>query len=171
MTSYSEKTVRLLSALIVSFFCLSGALAADNVLLIQLQPGGQYKVWHTEGESMLSDEDVMQLEVAARPAGSAEFPTHFGPGRAFETSDGVVIELPDAKNDKAILVDRDSCGHIRLWHSAGTTNLTTEQITDIVISALPEGGPRLTLGNWHVKAFTSRLGVLATLWHAKKPLP
>jgi hypothetical protein len=150
---------------LIAALTITPAFAADNVLLIQLQQGGAYKVWHTEGESQLSDDEVMALEVNARPEGGAEMPTSAGPARAYETSDGVVIKLPAAKTDNAVLVDRDACGHIRLWHAAGTTQLTEEQITDIYISALPEGGKRLSVGNQHVKAFITKLGVTATLWN------
>lgn len=138
--------------------------AADNVLLIQMQPGGRYLVWHTEGESRISDDEAMELEMTARPDGGEVVQTGAGPARAYETSDGVKIRLPAAKNDNELLIDRDNCGHIRLWHSAGATNLPEDQITDIVMSALPEGGKRLTLGNYHVKAFITPLGVTATLW-------
>ncbi len=151
---------------IVAVLVMSAAGAEDNVLLIQLQQGGAYKVWHTEGESQLSDDEVMTLEVNARPEGGTELTTAAGPARAYETSDGVVIRLTVAPNDKAVLIDRDGCGHIRLWHSAGATQLTEDQITDIFMSALPEGGKRLTLGEYNVKAFITRLGVTATLWKA-----
>lgn len=151
------------------FLCMPMVRAADNVLLIQMQSGGHYRVWHTEGESRLSDDEVMTLEVSARPEGGVEMPTAVGPARAYETSDGVVIALPAASSDKAVLVDRDGCGHIRLWHSVGTTHFTEEQITDIFLSALPEGGRRLAVGGWNVKAFITRLGVTATLWRAVKP--
>lgn len=140
--------------------------ATDNVLLIQMQPGGRYLVWHTEGESRISDDEVMALEVSARPEGGEEIPTSAGPARAFETSDGVLIRLPTAKRDKALLFDRDECGHVRVWHAAGATNLTDDQITDIVMSALPEGGKRITVGNYYVKAFIGKLGVTAALWNA-----
>jgi len=142
--------------------------AADNVLLIQLQSGSRYQVWHTEGESQLSDDDVMTLEVNAKPEGGEELATAFGPARPYETPDGIVIRLPAAPHDKAVLIDRDSCGHIRLWHAAGTTNLSEEQITEVFMSALPEGGPRIAVGSYNVKAFIGKLGVTATLWHAKK---
>ena len=141
------------------------AAAADNVLLIQMQPGGRYLVWHTEGESRITDDEAMELEVTAGPGGGEEMQTSAGPARAYETSDGVTISLLAAKNDKALLIDRDGCGHIRLWHSAGATNLSDDQITDIVMSALPGGGMRLTIGNHHVKAFITNLGVTATLWN------
>jgi hypothetical protein len=152
--------------LILTALLMTSAAADDNVLLIQLQPGGAYTVWHTEGESRLSDDEVMTLEVNASPEGGTELPTGAGPARAYETSDGVVIRLTAAPNDKAVLIDRDGCGHIRLWHSAGATQLTEDQITDIFMSALPEGGKRLRLGEHNVKAFITRLGVTATLWKA-----
>ena len=148
-----------------TLMAMTSAGAADNVLLIQMQPGGRYLVWHTEGESQLTDDEAMALEVTAKPGGGEEVPTSAGPARAYETSDGVTISLSAAKNDKTLLIDRDSCGHIRLWHAAGTTNLSDDEITDIVMSALPEGGKRITLGSRHVKAFITRLGVTATLWN------
>ena len=140
------------------------AYAADNVLLIQLQPGGGYTVWHTEGESLLSEDEVMDLEVTAQPEGGVETPTSAGPARAYETANGVMIKLPAALRDNAVLIDRDGCGHVRQWHAAGATNLTDEQITDIYLSALPEGGKRLTVDKYYVKAFITKLGVTATLW-------
>lgn len=140
------------------------AYAADNVLLIQLQQGGGYTVWHTEGESLLSEDEVMDLEVTAKPEGGAETPTSAGPARAYETANGVMIKLLAAPRDNAVLIDRDGCGHVRQWHAAGATNLTDEQITDIFLSALPEGGRRLTADKYYVKAFITKLGVTATLW-------
>lgn len=147
---------------------MTAAGATDNVLLIQMQPGGGYKVWHTEGESRLTEDEIMALEVTAKPEGGEETPTSAGPARAYETSDGVTISLLGAKTDKALLLDRDDCNHVRVWHAAGATNLSEDQITDIVMSALPGGGRRLTVGNYHVKAFITKLGVVAALWNAPK---
>jgi hypothetical protein len=158
-------------ALLLALLAATPALADDNVLLIQLQPGGAYKVWHTEGESRLADDDVMALEAAASREGSTETPTGFGPARAYETPDGIVISLPAVTRDKFLLLDRDDCGHVRVWHSAGATNLPDEQITDIFMSALPGGGKRLTLGGYHVKGFVTRLGVTASLWKIKPKNP
>lgn len=146
----------------------TAAGAADNVLLIQLRPGGVFKVWHTEGESQLAEEEVMALEVTAKPEGGAVMETSAGPARAIETGDGVMISLPAAKSDKELLVDRDACGHIRVWHGVGATNFSEDELTDIVISALPEGGKRITVGDFHVKAFIGKLGVTAAVWSAKK---
>ena len=151
---------------LVALMTLSTAIAADNVLLIQLQAGGGFRVWHTEGESSLSDDEVMELEVTAKPGGGAVTPTSAGPARVFDSADGVTISLLDAKNDKALLLDRDDCNHVRVWHAAGATNLSEDQVADIFISALPGGGKRITIGDYHVKAFVTRLGVIATLWNA-----
>lgn len=155
---------------LAALLLVSAAAAADNVLLIQLRAGGGFTVWHTEGQSRLSDDEAMALEITAKPEGGAETPTSLGPARAYETGDGIVIALPAAARDKALLIDRDNCGHIRLWHAAGTTQLSDEQVADVFMSALPGGGPRLTLGEEYVKAFITPLGVTATLWRipAKK---
>ena len=108
-----------------------------------------------------SDADLASKE------GGKEMTTEFGPARAFETPDGIVISLPAAPRDKLLLLDRDDCGHVRVWHSAGATNLAEDQITDIFMSALPGGGKRLTLGAYHVKGFVTALGVTASLWKLK----
>lgn len=152
--------------ILVALMTMSTAYAADNVLLIQLQAGGGFRVWHTEGEARLSDDEIMELEVTAKPGGGEVTPTSAGPARVFESAEGVTISLLDAKNDKTLLIDRDDCNHVRVWHAAGATNLSEDQITDIFISAVPGGGKRITVGEYHVKAFVTKLGVIATLWNA-----
>lgn len=151
-------------AFLAALLAVSAASAADNVLLIQLRAGGGFTVWHTEGESQLSDDEIMGLEVTARPGGGDVVPTSAGPARVYETDDGVTISLPGAKHDKTLLIDRDDCNHIRVWHAAGPTQLSEDQIADIFMSALPGGGKRLSIGGYLVKAFTTKLGVTATLW-------
>jgi hypothetical protein len=137
--------------------------AADNVLLIQQGPEG-FVVWHTEGESMLSDDELLEVMATATPEGGEEQATPIGPARAYELPAGVLIRLPAAPRGKALLVDRDACGHLIVWHAAGTTQLTDIELTEAVMSALPEGGPRLSLGGRYAKAFIGRLGVTVTLW-------
>lgn len=139
------------------------AQAEDNVLLIQQGPSG-FKVWHTEGPSQLSDDEVLELMATATPKGGDVMPTALGPARAFELKEGIVIRLLEAQRDKALLVDRDACGHVHLWHAEGATQLSDEALTDIVLSALPEGGTRLRLGDRYVKGFVGKLGITATLW-------
>ena len=151
---------------LAALMAMSAAHAADNVLLIQLQAGGGFKVWHTEGESQLTDDEVVALEVTARPGGGEVTQTSAGPARVNESGDGVTISLLEAKNDTTLLIDRDDCNHVRVWHGAGATHLSDDQVADIFMSALPGGGKRLTVGEYHVKAFITRQGVTATLWPA-----
>ena len=151
---------------LAALMTISAANAADNVLLIQLQAGGGFRVWHTEGESRLSDDEIMELEVTAKPGGGEVTQTSAGPARAFESGDGVTISLLDAKSDKTLLIDRDDCNHVPVWHAAGATNLAEDQSADIFMRALPRGGKRLSVGPYHVKAFLTKQGVTATLWSA-----
>lgn len=139
------------------------AAAADNVLLIQTGPSG-FTVWHVEGSSVLPDDDILDIMATARPEGGETVKTPLGPAQAFQLADGVMIRLPEAPSDRAWLVDRDACGHIQLWHAEGTTQLTDAELSDIYLSALPEGGPRLRLGDQYAKGFIGRLGVTVTLW-------
>jgi hypothetical protein len=140
------------------------AQAVDNVLLIQLLPNSEFRVWHTEGLSQLSDDEVLDLEGSALPEGGPQMITAFGRAQAFETPLGVVIRLPDANGDPALLVDRDGCGHIRLWHAAGATNLPEPMITEIYMQATAEGSPRIDVGSHYAKAFITPLGVTAAIW-------
>lgn len=141
-----------------------GAQAEDNVLLIQTGPQG-YTVWHTEGETRFSDDEVLEIMATAQEGGGEVTPTRYGPAIAFvEGEAGVIIRLPGAERDRALLVDRDACGHVIVWHAEGKTQLPEEQLTEIAVSALPEGGPRLRLGDRYAKAFLGRLGITVTLW-------
>jgi hypothetical protein len=151
-------------------FCLSlagSAAAADAVLLIQQGPEG-FRVWHNAGASVLPDDDVLEIMMTARPAGGEVVPTPLGPAQAFEQAVGIVIRLPEAPSDKALLVDRDACGHVHLWHAEGKTRLPDDVLFEIVHSAKPDGGPRLRFGDLYVKAFHTKLGITATLWSVPK---
>ncbi|MFN3884893.1 MAG: hypothetical protein ACK4Q4_09070 [Rhodocyclaceae bacterium] len=151
--------------------CLAAlAHADDNVLLVQTGPQG-FVVWHGEGTSLLDDDVVLELMASATPEGGEEIPTPLGPARAFELPEGIVIRLPAASHDRALLVDRDACGHIKLWHEEGATRLSEAQLTEIVMSALPEGGPRIRLDGFYAKAFVGKLGVTVTLWQAPQIRP
>lgn len=150
---------------IVCLLCAWGAVAADNVLLIQLQPDGSFRVWHNEGETNITDEEAIELDALARPEGSDPVPSTAGPANVFLTDkDEVIIRFPEAKRDAALLVDRDNCGHVRLWHADGETQLGEEALLDIVLSALPGGGRRLEIGGLYAKGYQTRYGVTAVLW-------
>jgi hypothetical protein len=157
--------VRLRTLLFAALLACSTAQAsaADNVLLVQTGPQG-FVVWHVEGESILSDDDVLELMATAKPEGGREMQSPLGRARAYELPEGIVIRLLDAQRDKALLVDRDACGHVHLWHAEGATQLSDRQLTDIVMSALPDGGPRIRLNGTYAKGFIGKLGVTITLW-------
>ncbi|MDX9994476.1 MAG: hypothetical protein RBS28_04060 [Rhodocyclaceae bacterium] len=143
--------------------CVLPAWAEDNVLLVRQGPDG-FTVWHTEGESELSEDELLDIMATATPEGGTEVETPVGPARAFELPAGIMVRLPAAPRDNALLVDRDACGHVVVWHAAGATQLTDTELTEAVLSALPEGGPRIRLGDRYAKAFIGRLGVTVTLW-------
>ena len=154
---------RVLAAFAALLICTS-ASAVDNALLIQVEPGGGYRVWHTDGTTKLSEEEILMLAAGATPEGSALQSVSAGPARAVQTGNGVVIELPDAANDRRLLVDRDACGAIKVWHAEGETNLTEGQITDLVISALPGGGRPIKVDGRYAKAFITELGYAVVIW-------
>jgi len=158
---------RLLAPLALMFFVLP-VWAEDNVLLIQNVPEG-FRVWHVEGVNRLSEEETVDLIATARPEGGPLTLTRLGLAQAFELPVGVRIELSNVKQDKTLLANNDACGHIQLWHSEGTTQLSNDELTELVLSALPEGGKRLTLGNRYAKAFITPMGITVTLWKKVKP--
>jgi hypothetical protein len=143
----------------------SGAVAAsDNNLLIQLEPDGRYRVWHTEGVTQLNEDEVLTLAASALPEGSAPLRVSAGTARAFSTERGLILDIADAPADRKLLVDRDECGGIKIWHSEGVTQLTDDQLTELVLSALPGGGRRVVVGANHAKAFITPLGYAVVIW-------
>lgn len=144
----------------------AGSAAADGPLLIQLQKDGGYKVWTSEGAGPVSEEELMALEASARPDGGEIVETEAGPGRAYEAADGIVVVLPRLRKDGSLLLDRDACGHIKVWHAEGRARLTDEQLTELFLAAVPGGGPRIKVGGDYAKAFLTRLGVVVVLWAA-----
>jgi hypothetical protein len=142
----------------------SAHAAADNTLLIRLEPDGRYTVWHSKGETALAEGEVLALEASATPQGGEPMQTSAGLASAAVTKEGTVISLPDAKRDKTLLIDRDACGGVKVWHSEGTTSLTDAQITDLVVSALPGGGKSIALGTSLAKAYSTNYGVMVVIW-------
>jgi hypothetical protein len=50
--------------------------------------------------------------------------------------------------------------------------LTDEQMTDLVLSALPDGGKRVSIGSNYAKAYSVELGVVAVIWApVQRPAP
>lgn len=159
------KACRALLALCLLAGFAAGAAAENSNLLIQLQPGGGFRVWHAEGASVLDDDEVMRLDAEAEPGGSRAIATRLGPARARRTELGVIIDIEQAATDKALLVDRDACGHLKTWHADGDTRLSADQVADLYLSALPGGGPRLALDDGRsAKGFITSLGVMVAIW-------
>jgi hypothetical protein len=147
----------------------TAAQAEDDALLIQLQTGGAYRVWHTEGLTQLGDDDAMLLDAIATPEGSETTMTAIGPAQSRRTASGVVISLLHSGPDNELLVDRDGCGHIKLWHGDGATQLTEDQLTELVLAAVPGGGKRIVLDDRRIaKSFLNSLGVMVAIWRPVK---
>lgn len=157
--------VRVMGALLAAlvFVVARPVGAADHTLLIQSAASGKYTVWHSEGEPNFSDDELSALEVSATPEGSAPMLTAAGGARAFETPEGIVIRV-GGEAGRAVLIDRDACGGVRLWHSEGATRLGEDQLTELVLAAVPGGGKRLLIAGLHAKAYLTRIGVIAVMW-------
>jgi len=163
--------LRRAAALLLTALALPAA-AEDTALLIQLQPDGRYRVWHSDGPSRLPEPVLLELEASAQPEGGAVMQTLRGPAQAFTTKEGVVIELPQAGEDNRLFFDRDGCGGVKVWHAAGSTYPAEDELTELVLTALPEGGQRVRVGNTWARAFTTRVGVIAALWKpVRRALP
>lgn len=145
--------------------------AADNAVLIQLRQDGSFRVWHSAGASLLPDDDIHDLEASARPEGGDVMRTELGRAQAFETKQGIVIELPDAKSDKRLLLDRDPCGGLKVWHDEGAARLSDDVLTELVLTALPDGGARIKVGENYVKGYTVERGVIAVIWRPFRRAP
>lgn len=140
------------------------AQAADNTLLIRMEEGGATSVWHIEGDSNLSQDELLALEASAAPEGGPPRITSAGMAKAYETKDGVVIEIPGAPRDRRLLIDRDACGGVKVWHSDGPTILTEGELADLLLTALPGGGKRVSVGKMYAKGYSMALGVVVVIW-------
>jgi hypothetical protein len=161
-----KEIMALTRVLLATIFLLAAsfAVAADNSLLIRVEPGGAYRLWHSEGATKLGEEEILTLAAGATPEGSALQPVSAGPARAFQTGNGVIIELPQAASDRQLLIDRDACGAVKVWHADGETRLTDEQMTELVLAALPEGGRRVNINGRYAKSFVTPLGYAVVIW-------
>ena len=158
---------RLLAVVFAALFALPAA-AEDTALLIQVRPDGRYTVWHAGGQSPLSEDEIGALEASAKPEGGRSMLTAAGMVRAFDTPNGVLIRLPALGPDRSLLIDHDGCGGIKVWHDQGDVDLTEGELTELVLSALPEGGKNVVLGKYHAKAYSTKIGVIAAIW---QPVP
>lgn len=147
------------------------AAAVDESILIQTGPDGRYTVWHSKGEAALADDEVANLEAAARTGGAMPIATSAGPASAVETRTGVIITLAAATRDRTLYVDHDACGGVKVWHSEGPVALTDDQLTELVIAALPTGGKSVRIGDRVAKAYSTPIGVIAVIWQRVKRNP
>lgn len=138
--------------------------AADEALLVQIEQNGAFRIWHGKGETNFSEDELAILQSSATAEGGAPVETSLGVARAFETGAGTLIEIPGAPGDKWLLVGRDQCNGVAVWHSSGTVTLTNEQLTELVISALPRGGKTLTVGDKVAKAYATEMGIAVVIW-------
>ncbi len=161
------KPFRFVVAIVAAVLSLPAA-AEDTALLVQLQPDGGYRVWHAGAPAPLGEEEILALEAGATPEGGRKMMTAAGLAQAFDTPHGVLIRLPALGPDKSLLIDRDGCGGIKVWHAQGSVHPTEEELTELVLTALPEGGRRVTVGRLHAKAYSTKIGVIAVVW---KPSP
>lgn len=159
---------RTLAVVLFLMFNSPVAHCADNALLIQMVPGDSYRIWHTEGVTQLSEEEVMAVASTATPEGGPLQQVSVGQARAFQTENGIVIELPEARHDARLLIDRDACGAIKVWHAEGQTQLSEEQMTDLILAALPEGGKLVKLDERYAKSFITPLGYAVVIWRPIK---
>ena len=159
---------RLLAVAAIAALFAFPAAAEDTALLIQIRPDGRYTVWHASGQSPLSDDEIGALEASAKREGGRSMLTAAGMARAFETPNGVLIRLPALGPDRSLLIDHDGCGGIKVWHDRGDVDLTEDELTELVLSALPEGGKNVVLGKYHAKAYSTKIGVIAAIW---RPVP
>lgn len=162
MTTLAAFLRRLLALLAV--LGMSVAMAADGTVLIQLETDGRYRVWHSTGTTALVEDELLALAANATPEGSEPLPTAAGPARAYATRQGVVVRLAGVSGERSVLIDRDDCGGVKLWHGEGTTSLTDDDLTELMLVALPGGSKRMRIGKNYAKAFTSRVGVVAVIW-------
>lgn len=160
------KPAKYFFVILSAWLAISAAGAAGDNLLIQIEHDGHYRVWHSEGVTTIGEDDALAVAATATRDGGDPQAIAGGRARALETEHGVVIEMIDAVADKRLLFDRDACGAVKIWHSEGATRLTEDQITELVMSALPGGGPRLTFEGRHAKAYITPLGYAVVLWAA-----
>lgn len=171
MSRFSRPLLAALALAALAALAAFPAAAADNALLIQLQQDGSYRVWHTEGASNLPEPELLELEASARPGGGEMQQSSAGRAQAFEIGDGVVIELPDAPADRRLLLERDLCGGLKVWHAEGATTLSEDDMTELALTALPDGGKLLRIGGYNARGYSVRIGVIAVLWKPSQRPP
>jgi len=58
-----------------------------------------------------------------------------------------------------------------VWHDEGRTQLPDDVLTELVLTALPDGGARIKVGENVVKGYTVERGVIAVIWRPSRRAP
>lgn len=140
------------------------AVENNTTLLVQIEQDGRYRVWYNTGDTHLSEDEILALAASASPDGGAPMATSAGNAVAYDTRQGILVALNEAKTDNRLLVDRDECGGVKVWHSGGVPILGDDVLTELVLTALPGGGKKIPVGNRVARGFSTRLGVVVLLW-------
>lgn len=155
---------RIIAAFLIAFAANAFALEGNTTLLVQIDPDGRYRIWHSTGATQLNEDELLALAASARPEGGEPMATSAGPAVAYDTRQGVVVALKDVRGDDRLLIDRDDCGGVKVWHAGGPTLLGEDDLTELMLTALPGGGKRIPVGKQVARGFSTRLGVIVLLW-------
>lgn len=155
---------RIIAALFLLAASSVQAVENNTTLLVQIEQDGRYRVWYNTGDSHLAEDEVLALAAGASPEGSAPMATSAGSAVAYDTRLGIVVTLSEAKTDNRLLVDRDECGGVKVWHSGGIPLLGDDVLTELVLTALPGGGKKIPVGDRVARGFSTHLGVVVLLW-------
>lgn len=158
------RCARIIAAFLLVFSTAAAAIENNTTLLVQIEPDGRYRVWHSTGATQLNEDELLNLAASARPEGGETQVTSAGPAVAYDTRQGVVVALKEARGDDRLLIDRDDCGGVKVWHAGGTVPLGDDDLTELMLTAMPGGGKRIPVGKLVARGFITRLGVIVLLW-------
>lgn len=158
------RCARIIAAFLLVFSTAVAAIENNTTLLVQIDPDGRYRVWHSTGATQLNEDELLALAASARPEGGEPMATAAGPAVAYDTRQGVVVTLKEARGDDRLLIDRDDCGGVKVWHGGGPSLLGEDDLTELMLTALPGGGKRIAVGKQVARGYSTRLGVIVLLW-------
>ena len=58
-----------------------------------------------------------------------------------------------------------------MWHDEAPTRLPDDVLTELVLTALPDGGARIKIGETVVRGYTVERGVIAVIWKPSRRTP
>ncbi|MDK9723868.1 MAG: hypothetical protein OEL88_03190 [Sterolibacteriaceae bacterium MAG5] len=158
------RCARIIAAFLLVFATAAAAVENNTTLLVQIDPDGRYRIWHSTGATQLNEDELLALAASALPEGGEPMATSAGPAVAYDTRQGVVVALKEARGDDRLLIDRDDCGGVKVWHAGGPALLGEDDLTELMLTALPGGGKRIPVGKQVARGYSTRLGVIVLLW-------